>query len=185
MRTSLLRLAPLLAGFAALSACDQPKFRDKGDAATPAAEAPAAAGPPAARVIPTRAEAVPAVPAWAAAHMGKPLRAQFPKTGVCKGNTDVVDVRFTGQPSGVQILGWGWDVPKAARVSRVVLVDVGMKIVGAGEGGAPRPDVPTALPEISDPNAGWTAVTQAAGPLDAYGVVGDGDAVCALGHIEF
>jgi hypothetical protein len=185
MRTSPLRLATALAGLLALAACDQPKFRDKGGdpaAATPAAQQ---AAPPA-RVVPTKAEPVPEPPAWAAAHLGKNLRAQFPKTGICKGNTDIVDVRFTGDPAGVQLLGWAWDVPKKARVGRVVLVDKSMNIVGAGEGGAPRPDVPPAMPEIADPNTGWTAVTKlTAGPLDAYGIVGDGDTVCVLGHIEF
>jgi hypothetical protein len=188
MRTTPFLLATTLAGGLALAACDQPKFRDT--AAQPQAAAPAAppSAPPApeARVAPTRAEPVPAPPAWAAQHMGKNLRAQFPKTGICKGNSDVVDVRFTGQPAGVQVLGWGWDVAKAARVGRVVLVDRSLNIVGAGDGGVARPDVPKALSEITDPNTGWTAVTAlAAGPVDAYGLVGDGDAVCVLGHLEF
>jgi hypothetical protein len=189
MRTSPLLLAPVVAGLFALAACDQPKFRDKGadaQGAPAAAAAPAQAAPPP-RVIPTKAEPVPQPPAWAAAVMGKNLRAAFPKTGICKGNTDIVDVKFTGEPAGTQLLGWGWDVAKKARVGRVVLVDANFLIVGAGEGGAPRPDVSQALPdEIKDPNTGWTAVTRlTAGPLDSYGVVGDGDAVCVLGHLEF
>lgn len=180
---------PALAALLALTACDQPKFRDKGDGAQPApgAAAPAAEAPPKVRVIPTKAEPVPAPPAWAAAVMGKNLRAAFPKTGICKGNTDIVDVKFTGEPAGIQALGWGWDIPKKKRVDRVVLVDKNLVIVGAGEGGVPRPDVAQALPdEIKDQNTGWTAVTKlTAGPVDGYGIVGDGDSVCVLGHLEF
>lgn len=188
MRTSRLLIAPALGAFLTLAACDQPKFRDKGPEAAappPAAAAPADAAPKV-REIPVKAEPVPAAPAWAADHMGKPLRTAFPETGICKGNTDIVDIKFTGDPAGTQILGWGWDVPKKVRVAKVVLVDRNLVIVGAGGGGVARPDVPQALPEITDANTGWTAVTKlTTGPLDAYGVVGDGDAVCVLGHIEF
>ena len=187
MRTAPLIALPALAALLGLAACDQPKFRDKGDGAAPPAAGAPAAGAPKARVIPTKAEPVPEPPAWAAAHMGKNLRAQFPKTGLCKGNTDIVDVKFTGEPAGVQVLGWGWDIPRKKRIDRVVLVDKNFIIVGAGEGGVPRPDVARALPdEISDGDTGWTAVTKLnAGPVDGYGIVGDGDAVCMLGHLEF
>lgn len=161
-----------LAGFLALAACDRPKVRDSRANA-------------AARVVPTKAEPAPEPPAWAAAHMGKALRAQFPNSGICKGNTDVVDLRFTGEPAGVQILGWGWDVTKKARVDRVLLVDRNMQIVGAGEGGVPRVDVSAAVREVTDDASGWSAVSRSPGPLDAYGVVGAGDATCALGHIAF
>ncbi|MBL8553558.1 MAG: hypothetical protein JNL41_04710 [Phenylobacterium sp.] len=187
MRTSSFLIAPALAGLLALAACDQPKFRDKGDSATaPSAAAPAADAAPKARVIPSKAEPVPGPPEWAKGVMGKNLRAAYPKTGICKGNTDIVDVKFTGDPAGTQLLGWGWDVPNKVRVAKVVLVDKSLNIVGAGGGGVERLDVPQALPEITDKMTGWTAVTRlTAGPLDAYGVVGDGDAVCVLGHIEF
>jgi hypothetical protein len=187
MRTAPIFALPVLAGLLALAACDQPKFRDKGDGAAPPPAAEAAQPAPKVRVIPEKAEPVPAPPAWAAAVIGKNLRAAYPKTGICKGNTDIVDVKFTGQPAGIQALGWGWDIPKKKRIDKVVLVDKSFTIVGAGEGGAPRPDVIRALPdEITDPNSGWTAVTKlTAGPVDGYGVVGDGDAVCPLGHLEF
>lgn len=171
--TALSALAALLA----LSACDQPKFRDTGP--PPAA---AAAGPKKDAVDPG---GTPASPAWAQAYMGKDLRATFPRSGVCRGNTDIVQRKYAGAPAGVQIHGWGWDVGRKARVDRIVLVDKSFRIVGAGEGGVSRPDVPTALPEITDGNTGWNAnVALSAGPLDGYGVTGD-DSVCVLGHIEF
>ncbi|MBX3484340.1 hypothetical protein [Phenylobacterium sp.] len=187
MRITVRLAAPALVALLALAGCDQPKFRDKGaEPAAAAAVADAAEQAPKAREIPTRAEPVPAPPEWASAVMGKTLRAVYPKTGICKGNTDIVDAKFTGDPPGTRLLGWGWDTPKKVRVARVVLVDRTMSIVGAGAGGVERLDVTQALPEVTDKMSGWTAVTRlTAGPLDAYGVVGDGDAICPLGHIEF
>ena len=176
--------AAVLAALLALAACDKPKWRDA-SAPAPAAEAPAADAAPKARVIPSDPGPVPAAPAWAQALIGKPLREVFPKTGICKGNTDIVQKTYAGQPAGVQVHGWGWDTAKAAAVQRVVLVDPSMKIVAGGAGGVPRPDVATAVPEITDPKTGWNVdVAIPAGAVDAYGVVGD-DSICVLGHIEY
>jgi hypothetical protein len=67
----------------------------------------------------------------------------------------------------------------------VVLVDADFRIVGAGEGGVPRPDIPAAKSYIQDPNTGWHAnVARVSGPLDAYGVIASGTAVCPLGHFQ-
>lgn len=182
MRTSPIFLLPVLAGSLSLAACDQPKFREP--PAPDPATAPAASASKA-RVIPADDRGTPAAPAWAQPLMGKTLREAFPKTGICRGNTDIVQKTYAGQPAGVQVHGWGWDPAKKARVARVLLVDKNFKIVGAGEGGVARRDVPRTVPEITDGNTGWNAdAPLTAGPLDAYGVVGD-DAVCVLGHLEF
>jgi len=175
----------LAAALAALCACDRPKWAQ--------ADAPAAAEPPAprakkphkVRVIPAVAGPTPPPPAWAASVIGKGLRDVYRKTGVCKGNADVVQQTYSGDPAGVQVHGWGWDLAKDARVQRVVLVDIGYRIVGAGNGGVPRQDVLEALPELGDANTGWNVdVPRTHGPLDAYGVVDGGEAVCPLGHVE-
>lgn len=176
----------LLAVLAVLAGCDRPKWAQSGAQAP----LPEAAPPPAEkrkeRVIPAVAGPTPPPPAWATAVIGKGLREAYRKTGICKGNTDIVQQTYSGDPPGVQIHGWGWDLGANARVRRVVLVDVSYRIVGAGEGGAPRPDVLAVLPELGDANIGWNAdAPLTKGALDAYGVVGDGDAVCPLGHVEF
>lgn len=176
MRHALPAIAPALAALLGLSACDQPKWREP-------PPAKAAAGAPAKDKVETIG--TPAAPAWVQPLLGKTLRAAFPQSGICKGNTDIVQKRYSGAPAGVQIHGWGWDVGRKARVERVVLVDATFRIVGGGEGGVSRTDVPTAVPEITDPNTGWNAdLAVTKGPLDGYGITGD-DSVCVLGHIEF
>lgn len=173
-----------LAAAACVAGCDQPKWREAPAAAPDKATAPATAAAPV-RQIPSDPAGTPAAPSWAEAVMGKILREAYPKTGICKGNTDIVQKTYAGQPAGVQIHGWGWDNAANTRVERVVLVDKGFKIVGAGQGGVARPDVTTAVPEITDRNSGWNAdAPVTAGPLDAYGVLADGS-ICVLGHIEF
>ena len=175
MTSKLLTLLPVLAALTGLAACDQPKWRDK----------PATAETAKAKVVTSDAVATPAAPVWSQAMIGKALREVFPATGLCKGNTDIVQKVYTGVPAGVQLHGWGWDLAKKARIERVILVDRTYRIVGAGEGGVARADVPTAIPEITDPSTGWNAdIALKSGPLDAYGITGD-NSICVLGHIEF
>jgi hypothetical protein len=177
------------AGLLALAACDQPKPRPPGP--PPAAKAPEAGAPaapaaaPPARVIPSDTGPTPPPPTWATLVIGKTLRDAYPQTGSCKGNTDIVQKTYAGDPPGVQIHGWGWDLKAKARVQRVVLVDRDSKIVGAGESGVPRPDVNQYNADIKDPNTGWNAdLPRTTGYVDGYGVL-DAKTVCPLGHIEF
>ena len=180
MRRTTFATAALAAAALTLVGCDQPKPRNP-EPSAPAAGAQAPAKP----AIPTVAEALPQ-PAWAAEVVGKNLRTTYPKEGTCTGNTDLVTKKYVGQPGGVEILGWGWDPAKKARVGKVVLIDRDYNIVGAGEGGVERPDVPPTLPEVTDPNSGFHAyTTHVAGPVDTYGVIGAGDTVCPLGHLEY
>lgn len=176
-----------LTALVTLSGCDKPKWQDNPPpAATAAPGAAPAAAAPTVRVIPNDPAGTPAAPAWAADMIGKSLRALYPATGVCKGNTDIVQKRYAGAPAGVQLHGWGWDVKSNVRVARVLLVDTEMKIVGAGEGGVERTDVPQHVPEIKDANTGWNAdLARVTGPIDAYGLLPDGKTVCPLGHIEY
>ena len=56
----------------------------------------------------------------------------------------------------------------------------------AGETGLPRPDVPAARPDITDPNTGWRAIaTIPVGAVEAYGVTNGGRGACKLGYIKF
>lgn len=158
---------------AALAGCDKPAPRGEArEGAKARKDHVAAPAPP--------------PPGWAIPLLGKGLRSVLTEDGACVGNTDGVELYYEGAPPGTRIVGWGWDKDLKARVQRVVLVDRDFQIVGAGEGGLPRPDVPTALPDISDGETGWAVVTtQTTGYFDAYGVVKNGQGVCKLGHIEF
>jgi hypothetical protein len=160
------RVAVALLSLLALAACDKPKDRTK-------------------TATPTAAEPLPAPPAWAGAYMGKGLRDLFPGDGECVGNTDAVEKRYAGASPGTAVVGWGWDVRAKAPVQRVVLVDKDFKVVGAGETGVARPDVPQARPDITSPTTGWRAVTTAvSGGIDAYGLTDGARSVCRLGHLD-
>jgi hypothetical protein len=157
----------------ALSACDKPKDRTpppaEGTAAAPAT--PAAVSAP-----------LPPTPAWAAAYMGKTVAELFPQAGQCVGNTDNVSNTLTG---GVEIVGWGWDTALKQPVARVVLTDQEGRVIGFGETGVGRPDVPAAKPEITSQTTGWKGYTSRTdGWLDAYGVTNDGKGQCKLGHLD-
>jgi hypothetical protein len=170
-----------LTGAAALSACDQPKPRTPKPTpppifATPQPLASARSGPP-----------MPALPAWSAEMIGKPLATLFPgKHPFCMGNTDNVQEKYGGVAPGVQIVGWGWDPAAKAPIARILLTDNVGLVAGAGESGVARRDVIEARPDITSLNTGWAAYTsRTMGPVEAYGVIDGGRALCRLGHLDF
>jgi hypothetical protein len=170
----------------ALAGCDQPKWRGEGPAPGAATQAPAAGASAAAPSRPVDPGPTPPPPAWAEPLIGKPLREAFPGTGVCKGNTDIVEKTYAGAPAGVRIHGWGWDVAARTRVARILLVDAEARIVGVGQGGAARPDVTAAVPDVTDGQTGWHAdLAQTSGVVDTYGIVDGGKSVCVLGRMAF
>ena len=173
--------AALVVGLS-LASCDQPKPRGPGTDGTVVELARLAA-----RRVGWHGldPAPPPPPAWSRGLIGRPLRQAFPASGACLGNTDQTVARGPDAPSGVRILGWGWDVAAWRRVGRVVLTDAKGTIIGVGEGGVPRPDVPAAMPAVTDPAAGWIAdPPRKAHAVDAYGIVG-AEVVCPLGHLAF
>lgn len=175
------KLSTLLCG-ALLAACQQPEWRDpaKSKHAQDSDQAPIVEA-----VVPTIQGASPGIAQWAKGLLGKSPREVFPKTGLCTGNTDLVEHKYAGPPAGSAVIGWGWDVANKTRIQKVILVDASYKIVGAGVGGLPRPDVPQGSPEVPDPQTGWRAHTSSTtGPLDAYGILADGVSICPLGHAE-
>lgn len=174
---ALLALAALLA----LSACDEPKPRGPG-----AGNTVVELGRLIRRTVLQRQVGTPPPPAWARTLIGKSPDQVFAGRAVCQGNLDQITRRYTAAPRGVRVLGWGWDPAAGVRVARVVLVDVSYHIVAAGDGGAPRPDVPLQVPTVSDPDSGWVVnLPQTHGKVDAYGLVGAGLTACPLGHLEF
>jgi hypothetical protein len=155
----------------ALAGCDKPKDRTpKTDPAT------ATAAPP--------AGALPALPEWSQAMIGKAKADLFPgEMKPCKGNTDNVDKTFA---DGVRVVGWAWDPATQEPVPRVILVDVTGLVAGAGETGIARPDVNRVVPEIKSPATGWSALTsRTTGPLETYGIIDGGKSLCVLGHVAF
>ena len=164
-------IAVLAASLLALAGCDKPK----------------------ARQVPTEPMAVkghstdplPQNPEWLTVLLGRKMAEVMPQKGDCVGNTDVIETRFEGASPGARIIGWGWDNEAMAPTSRVVLVDGSGTIVGGGETGLARPDVPAARPNITTPNVGWSATTAlTTGALDTFGITGGGQGTCFLGHIE-
>lgn len=148
--------------------------------------APAGAETQAGSASPGQGAPAPSLPQWAEVYIGKNPRESFPRDGLCIGNTDLVESRFGGASPGTSIIGWGWDSQAKTRVQRVILVDLQYQIVGAGEGGLSREDVSSSVPEVKDVKTGWRAVTPLTkGPVEAYGVVDDGHALCSLGRLEF
>jgi hypothetical protein len=163
--------------------------------ATLAAATLAACGPSGAKKAEAPAQAptaapdtqgpLPALPAWASGYMGKTLSEVLPIAADCVGNTDKVRHRYAGPPAGATIVGWGWDRVAGKRIEHVLLTDETLKIVGAGDGGEPRLDVPRNAPDIQDDHTGWLGMTSRSGGLAmAFGVVSNGRAVCPLGQIQ-
>lgn len=156
----------------ALAACDKPKDRTPKPGDTAATPAPTA-------VV---SAPLPATPAWAAPYMGKTVAELFPQAGQCVGNTDNVNAKLTG---GAEIVGWGWDSAAKKPVAQVVLTDQEGRVIGFGETGVGRPDVPAAKPEVTSPTTGWKGYTsRTEGWLDAYGVTNGGKGQCKLGHLD-
>lgn len=174
------RLGLALAAVLAATGCSRPDWTDpetsKGARALP---------PPKAKNRPTDPGGAPAPPAWVVPLMGKLLRDAFPKDGVCVGNTDGVAMVFQGEPKGARLVGWAWEYATAAPAPRVVLVDAQDRIVGGGDSGRPRADVPKVLPAVTSDRTGWEATAaMATGAVRAFGVVENGQATCPLAGAE-
>jgi hypothetical protein len=175
----------LFATVFALAACDKPKWAEPAAQSSAAGiEVATAATATPQPATPTTQDPLPASPEWASALMGQPFQKALPKLADCSGNLDVVTERYMGSAPGTKVIGWGWVLKSQKPIDHVVLVDQNAVIVGAGEGGQPRPDVPANSPTVKSANTGWAAYTSMTkGPVDAYGVI-DGAARCPLGHLD-
>lgn len=179
-----------MAAALSLNACGDPPWRDPAGASAqtePPFRAPGS--PPQVRRVSLVAKMLhkpsPDPPVWAAPLIGQTLHSAFPGLGSCEGNTDNVLVRYIGPPSGVKIVGWGWDTNARRGFRRIVAADDAGLIVGAGEGELPRPDVMRARPNIDALNTGWqVTVRRDSGSVEAYGVMNDGRSVCRLGRLD-
>lgn len=163
---------PLAASALLLAGCDDPKPRDP--------------PPPLPIVSPAPGSVKDRLPAWSRDLMGKPLAGLFPDpAGICIGNADNVQARFGPPSPGAEIVGWGWDPQAKAPIARVLLTNAAGVVAGAGEPGIPRPDVTAARPEVTAADTGWAAYTdRTRGPLDVFGVIEGGAALCRLGRVD-
>lgn len=129
-------------------------------------------------------ESLPELPAWALAYLGKSAKEALPQTGQCIGFLDAVTTKYVGPKPGTKVAGWAWDPVHSQPVNQILLVDSTGKIVGAGEGGFARPDVPKAVASVTSGVTGFHASTQlTAGAIDAIGIV-DAKTSCPLtGHL--
>ena len=175
MRYSRVTLFGAVAGLsAAIAACDQPEWR--GLSVTEAVNGES---------HPQSSDPLPQPPAWLQPLQGQPLRAGVSKEVDCKGNAENVALIYAGQPNGVRIAGWAWGSDERAPPPRILIVDSSARIVGGGETGLERLDVPTALPEVTSNYTGWWALTsQLSGSVEVYGLMADGKSICRVGKLD-
>jgi outer membrane protein OmpA-like peptidoglycan-associated protein len=147
----------------------------------------AAAAPPVENAIPVVGDSMPPYPAWASAMIGKPLAAFFPKqSNNCVGYLDGAIVKYTGSRPGAKLFGWGFDTNANVGVNRVIFADASGTIVGAGDGGFERPDVPATVPHIQSTTTGWEGYVGATSqPAAAWGIVSQPGTVCRFGESRF
>lgn len=164
--------AAVLSAFVA--ACDQPEWRGLSTAEAANGEA-----------RPQSVDPLPQPPAWMSPLQGRPLRAAFTGEVRCEGNVEGIALVYAGQPAGVRIAGWAWAPEAHAAPPKVLIVDASGVIVGGGETGLERLDVPTALPAVTSNYSGWWALaSQVNGRVEAYGLLADGRSVCRLGSLD-
>jgi outer membrane protein OmpA-like peptidoglycan-associated protein len=124
--------------------------------------------------------AMPPYAPWAQSMIGKPLRAFYPQTTTrCFGYLDGVLAKYGADRPGTKLYGWGFDATANVPVARVLFADASGAIVGAGDGGYQRPDVPAMLPRIASSTTGWQGYAGVTtGPPVAWGVMSAPDTVC-------
>jgi len=119
----------------------------------------------------------PAPPAWAVALNGRALAATFPGRETCVASVDAQGAHYQGAR---QLEGWAWNVSAGRAVDRFAVVDDQGRMVGFGEGGGARPDVPAARPDVRSANTGWQVIAPYGGRL-IYGLDPARRAACRIG----
>jgi hypothetical protein len=127
---------------------------------------------------------LPAYPAWANGLIGQNMGHVLTGHGVCVGAWDVVTAKHLGARPGDEAEGWGWDVAAKAPIQHILFVNGDNFIVGAGDGGRPRPDVSKAREDVTASNVGWHGVIGVTrGKLLAVGVTRK-NASCNVGAFD-
>jgi hypothetical protein len=98
---------------------------------------------------------LPPYPAWAKDMIGKPLGAVVKGKANCIGVFDNVSATHDGAVPGSEVEGWAWDSEAKQGVQHILIVDLNDRIIGAAQGGRPRPDVAAAYPNMTSNLSGW------------------------------
>lgn len=95
--------------------------------------------------------------------------------------TPVADPRW----SGFRLSGWAWDRTSQAPAETVVLADRFGRLVGAGQAGFPRPEIPFIDRSVERRDTGFLAYIPPdlrAEEVTAYAILADGASACPLHH---
>jgi len=123
----------------------------------------------------------PAPPTWSQGLQGRALADAFPVQTRCIGNVDQTVDHYHGAR---RVTGWAWPVPTSQPLAHFAVVDVNGRMVGFGEGGLERDDVPADRHEVTSKTTGWWVVAPADGAsYNVYGLSGDGATACYVGKI--
>ncbi len=106
-------------------------------------------------VVNTIKTPLPPYPAWSQGMIGKPLASVVRGKADCIGVFDNVSATHTGSSPGVEVEGWAWDWQAKQGVQHILIVDLDDRIIGAADGGRPRPDVLAAYPKMTSKLSGW------------------------------
>jgi len=108
----------------------------------------------------------------------------YDQSKACLGHFDMISLVHKGDHPGYEVYGWAWDVDAAAPAARVIIADSTGRIVGAGEGGVNRPDVPKVLPKVTSVATGWRGLVAArGGKVTALAVLKSGKQ-CDAGSLQ-
>jgi hypothetical protein len=116
--------------------------------------------------------------------IGQAFSTAFPVVATnCIGSLDGVTGQYNGQPSGVKVVGWGFDLANKAPYEQFVAVDVAGVIQGGGIGNTARPDVVAARPaEVTSEATGYEVLAGVtSGPVTVYGISSATSEACIVG----
>jgi hypothetical protein len=123
----------------------------------------------------------PPPPAWAAPLTGRALKEVFPAPAECIGSVDAKTDRYRGARRAV---GWAWSRTASQPVGHLAAVGADGRMVGFGEGGVDRQDVPAARPEVRSQKSGWSLVAPEGQAYTVYGLDEAARTACVVGQLS-
>jgi hypothetical protein len=124
----------------------------------------------------------PPAPAWSAALLGHSLASLFPGVDSCIGSVDGSTERYRGAH---RVEGWIWNYSVQAPSSRLAVVDPAGVMVGFGEGGLVRSDVPGVRKDVTSVTTGYRVVTpEGPGPYTIYAIDAGRRSACRIGPVK-